>query len=104
MTWGRSLISAACGRGQQGDGLRAYAGLNAADPGSSSDNIEAAAALADFLQLRLLDTPIRRRKGFRKSPGSRLSVDELTPRDPKACEELAALVQWRLTMQLISRY
>jgi chromosome partitioning protein len=74
------------------DGLRAYAVLNAADPGSSSDNTEAAAAFADFPQLTLLDAPIRRRKAFANAVGLGLSVEELSPRDHKACEELAALV------------
>jgi len=74
------------------DGLRAYAVLNAADPGTSSDNTEAAAALADFPRLTLLDAPIRRRKAFANAVGLGLSVDELAPRDAKACEELAALV------------
>lgn len=74
------------------DGLRACAVLNAADPGASSDNADAAAALADFPQLVLLDAPIRRRKAFANAVGLGLSVEELTPRDPKACEELAALV------------
>jgi chromosome partitioning protein len=74
------------------DGLVAYAVLNAADPGASSDNADAAAALADFPQLALLNTPIRRRKAFANAVGLGLSVDELTPRDAKACEELAALV------------
>ena len=73
------------------DGLRVFAVLNAADPGMSSDNTDAAAAVADFPQLTLLDTPIRRRKAFANAVGLGLSVDELTPRDPKACEELAAL-------------
>lgn len=73
------------------DGLRAYAVLNAADPGASSDNTEAAAALADFPQLRLLDTPIRRRKAFANAVGLGLSIEELNPRDQKACEELSAL-------------
>jgi chromosome partitioning protein len=73
------------------DGLRAYAVLNAADPGTSSDNTDAAAALGDFPQFTLLDTPIRRRKAFANAVGLGLSVDELTPRDPKACEELATL-------------
>ena len=73
------------------DGLRAWAVLNAADPGVSSDNTGAAAALADFPQLTLLDAPIRRRKAFANAIGLGLSVEELTPRDPKACEELAAL-------------
>lgn len=74
------------------DGLRAHAVLNAADPGTSSDNAEAAAALADFPQLTLLDAPIRRRKAFANAVGMGLSVEELTPRDPKACDELAKLV------------
>jgi len=78
--------------GEIRDGLRAYAVLNAADPGTSSDNAEAAAALADFPRLTLLDAPIRRRKAFANAVGLGLSVDELAPRDAKACEELAALV------------
>jgi chromosome partitioning protein len=69
----------------------AYAVLNAADPGSSSDNTDAAAALADYPQLELLDVPIRRRKAFANAVGAGLSVDELTPRDPKASDELSAL-------------
>jgi chromosome partitioning protein len=74
------------------DGLRACAVLNAADPGTSSDNADAAAALADYPFLTLFDAPIRRRKAFANAVGLGLSVDELTPRDAKACEELAALV------------
>jgi chromosome partitioning protein len=74
------------------EGLRAFAVLNAADPGVSSDNVEAAGALADFPQLTLLDTPIRRRKAFANALGLGLSVEELAPRDSKACDELAALV------------
>jgi chromosome partitioning protein len=74
------------------DGLLAYAVLNAADPGGSSDNTDAAAALADFPQLTLLDAPIRRRKAFANAIGLGLSVEELTPRDAKACQELASLV------------
>ena len=74
------------------DGLRVFAVLNAADPGTSSDNTEAAAALSDFPQLTLLDAPIRRRKAFANALGLGLSVEELTPRDSKACEELANLI------------
>jgi chromosome partitioning protein len=57
------------------DGLRACAVLNAADPGVSSDNADAAAALADFPQLTLLDAPIRRRKAFANALGLGLSVE-----------------------------
>jgi chromosome partitioning protein len=74
------------------EGLRAYAVLNAADPGTSSDNTEAAAALADFPQLTLLNAVVRRRKAFANALGLGLSVEELAPRDAKACDELAALV------------
>ena len=74
------------------DGLTAFAVLNAADPGTSSDNTDAAAALAEFPQLSLLDAPIRRRKAFANSTGQGLSVDELVPIDPKASAELFALV------------
>jgi chromosome partitioning protein len=74
------------------DGLAAYAVLNAADPGTSSDNTEAAEAVAEFPQLSLLDTPIRRRKAFANATGQGMSVDELTPLDPKASAELAALL------------
>ncbi len=74
------------------DGLTAFAVLNAADPGVSADNTEAAAALADFPQLTLLDASITRRKAFANATGQGLSVDELVPVDAKASAELAALV------------
>jgi chromosome partitioning protein len=73
------------------DGLRSLAVLNAADPGASTDNTEALAALADFPQLAPLEATIRRRKAFANAVGLGLSVEELAPRDPKACEELATL-------------
>jgi chromosome partitioning protein len=73
------------------DGLTAIAVLNGADPGTSSDNTDAAAALADFPHLVLLDAPIRRRKAFANATGQGMSVDELASLDPKATGELAAL-------------
>jgi len=75
------------------DGLHAMAVLNGADPGASSDNADAAAALADLPNLVLLDAPIRRRKAFGNAMALGLAVDELTPRDTKASNELAALVK-----------
>ena len=51
------------------DGLPTHAVLNAADPGTSSDNADAAAALTDFPQLTLIDAPIRRRKAFANAVG-----------------------------------
>lgn len=76
------------------DGLRAVAILNCADPGeTSTDNAEAAAAVADVPQFEYLDTPIRRRKSFANAAGQGLSVLELKPIDKKATEELKALVK-----------
>jgi chromosome partitioning protein len=80
------------------DGLTALAVLNAADPGVSSDNADAAAALADYPQLTLVDAPIRRRKAFANATGQGLSVDELAPLDPKASAELAALLSKVLSL------
>ena len=75
------------------DGLRVYAVLNCADPGeSSSDNADAAAAVADVPQLEFLQTPLRRRKAFANAAGQGLSVLELKPADKKASDELNALV------------
>jgi len=75
------------------DGLRAVAILNCADPGeSSTDNAEAAAAVAEIPQFEYLDTPIRRRKAFANAAGQGLSVLELKPADRKASYELNALV------------
>ncbi len=75
------------------DGLRAVAILNCADPGeSSSDNLEAAAAVSDVPQFEYLATPIRRRKAFANAAGAGLSVLEQKPMDKKAVEELNALV------------
>lgn len=75
------------------DGLRAYAILNCADPGeNATDNIEAAAAVADVPQLEYLDAPIRRRKAFANAAGMGLSVLEIKPGDKKAIDELNTLV------------
>ena len=73
------------------DGLRAVAVLNNADS-VGQDNQEAIEALADFPQLEYLATPIGRRKAVANGAGQGLSVLELSPRDPKACEEITALV------------
>ena len=76
------------------DGLRAFAVLNLADPGETSvDNTEAAAAVTEVPQFTYLSTPIRRRKAFANAGGQGLSVQELVPRDPKACHELTMLVE-----------
>ncbi len=75
------------------DGLRAFAVLNCADPGeASTDNADAAAAVANFPQFELLQTPIRRRKSFANAAGQGLSVLEAKPTDKKAYDEISALV------------
>lgn len=75
------------------DGLRAFAVLNCADPGeTSTDNAEAAAAVADVPQFEYLPTPIRRRKAFANAAGAGLSVLEIKPGDKKAADEISALV------------
>ena len=75
------------------DNLRAVAVLNCADPGEhSTDNTEAAAAVADVPQFEYLATPIRRRKSFANAAGAGLSVLELKPADKKASSELNALI------------
>lgn len=75
------------------DGLRAFAVLNCADPGEvSSDNADAAAAVAQVPQFEYLATPIRRRKSFANAAGQGLSVLEIKPADKKASEELNSLL------------
>lgn len=75
------------------DGLQAYAVMNQADPGqNSTDNADAAAAVAEVSQFIYLPTPIRRRKAFSNASGAGLAVSELTPKDVKATAEMAALI------------
>ncbi len=75
------------------DGLRAFAVLNCADPGeASTDNADAAAAVAHLPQFEFLQTPIRRRKSFANAAGQGLSVLEAKPVDKKARDEISALV------------
>lgn len=75
------------------DGLKAYAILNCADSAASStDNADAAAAVADVPQFTYLDAPIRRRKAFANAAGSGMSVLEYKPADDKARSELTALL------------
>ena len=73
------------------DGLRAVAVLNNADI-SGQDNDDAIEALAEFPQLEYLHPPIRRRKAVANGAGRGMSVLELIPKDPKAIEEISALV------------
>lgn len=71
--------------------LRAVAVLSCADP-SGKDNKDAVEALNDYPELVYMDAPIVRRKSFANAMGMGLSVAELTPKDPKAVQELERLV------------
>lgn len=82
------------------DGLIAIAVMNQADPvAASADNAEAAAAVARLAQFRYLATPIRRRKAFSNAGGAGLHVTELSPKDGKACREVASLVEALFNIQ-----
>lgn len=82
------------------DGLRCYAVLNQADPGErSTDNAEAAEAVAEFDQFAYLPTPIRRRKAFANAAGAGMAVAEVSPRDAKAVDEIDTLVESLFNMQ-----
>lgn len=76
------------------DGLRAFAVLNCADPGeNSTDNTEAAAAVAEVSQFEYLPTSLRRRKAFANAAGAGQSVLEIKPQDTKASAEMNALMK-----------
>lgn len=82
------------------DGLRCFAVMNQADPGEkSTDNIEAAAAVADFPQFEYLPTPIRRRKAFSNAGGAGLAVSEMSARDAKAKAEIKNLLSSLFNIQ-----
>jgi chromosome partitioning protein len=67
--------------------------MTLADPALSADNADAAAALSDFPALERIDVQIVRRKAFANAAAHGLSIDELTPIDPKALQELNTLVE-----------
>jgi chromosome partitioning protein len=72
--------------------LGVLAALNLADPGDNRDTTETVEALAGFPQLTVSAAIVRRRKAVANAMAHGLSVAELQPRDPKACEELEQLV------------
>lgn len=75
------------------DGLKCFAVMNQADPGEkSTDNADAAAAVAEVPQFEYLPHPIRRRKAFSNAGGAGLAVAELPSRDLKAINEIDRLV------------
>lgn len=78
--------------------LRVVAVVNLADPGSTSDNEAAKAAVAESLaefeglDFTLASTEIRRRKSYANAIGQGLSVHEIRPLDKKAIQELNDLL------------
>jgi hypothetical protein len=86
----------ACGIWQ---GPRAYALLNAADQGPSSANPDAAAALADFPGVELIDARIRHREALANPTDLGLSVEELALPGPPACSEIAMLVMFLMAVR-----
>jgi chromosome partitioning protein len=71
--------------------LRALIVLNAADA-QGRDNEDAASVLCEVEGLELLDMSIGRRKAFPNAAAAGRAVTEHTPKDPKAIEELSALI------------
>jgi len=72
--------------------LDVLAALNLADPGDNRDTTETVEALAGFPQFTVSAAIVRRRKAIANAMAHGLSVAELQPRDPKACEELEQLI------------
>lgn len=72
--------------------LRVLAVLNLADPGDNPDTTDATKALADFPQLSAVGMQVRRRKAVANAMAHGLAVEELMPRDAKACAEITALI------------
>ena len=72
--------------------LRAIAVLNAADS-QGQDNDEAHDALNEVEGIETLSEVIVRRKAFRNAAAQGRSVLDMSPKDPKAVEELTALVK-----------
>jgi chromosome partitioning protein len=65
--------------------------LNNADP-QGTDNADAAAAVADYPNMRYIPTPLRRRKALATAAGQGMSILEYSPKDAKSIEEMTALV------------
>lgn len=71
--------------------LRVLAVLNAADA-QGSDNREARELLKETEGVEALSCQLGRRKAYRNAAAQGRSVIDMTPKDPKAIEELNALV------------
>jgi chromosome partitioning protein len=85
------------------DGLRACSFLNMADV-QGHDNAEAFAALEAMIGIDPLRLAIVRRKAFPNAFSNGLAVTEQMPRDPKAVDELMAIVHTLYTQGMDSDY
>jgi chromosome partitioning protein len=74
------------------DTLRVVTALNAADA-QGRDNAEAGTAMRDFADFEYYPNPIIRRKAFPNAAAAGMSVMEYNPRDSKAIDELARLIE-----------
>lgn len=81
--------------------LRALAILNAADS-QGHDNEEAATMIAEVANIEMLKIMIGRRKAFPNAAATGCSVLEQNPKDVKAVNELAALVDTLYSKQTTS--
>jgi len=72
--------------------MRAVMILNAADA-QGHDNQDAAEALQDTEGIELLEISLGRRKAFPNAASAGKAILEQSPKDPKAVEELMALLQ-----------
>nr|NGX46419.1 hypothetical protein [Chlamydiota bacterium] len=67
--------------------LKAHVFLNRADP-RGHDNGDAAEALRESEAFSFIDTPLGSRKAFSNAASQGLAVTELSPKDPKAAQEM----------------
>lgn len=74
------------------ESLRAIAVLNGADP-QGADNEAATQVIADVEGIEVLPLQIVRRKAFPNAAAEGRAVIEHIPRDPKAIEELTAVIK-----------
>jgi chromosome partitioning protein len=90
--WALDQIAALVGEAKGiNEKLRALAVLNAADP-VGKDNDEAQSVLQDMDGIETLPGLIVRRKAFRNAAAQGRGVLDMVPADPKAIEEMSALV------------
>ena len=90
--WALDQVSALVAEAREiNEGLRAVAVLNGADA-QGADNEAALEMIGDIDGIEVLPTSIVRRKAFPNAAAEGRAVIEQSPRDPKAIDELTALI------------